>query len=74
MSPPSSWWKKKPKKNQYEAGNKERKASRWRRHVYPKHRFTFNGLHGVISQKTELFSATEIPLHVTAGNTKEIAN
>jgi hypothetical protein len=31
---------------------------RWRRHVPPKHRFTFNGLHGVISQKTELFNVT----------------
>jgi hypothetical protein len=28
---------------------------RWRRHVPPKRRLTFNGLHGVISKKTELF-------------------
>jgi hypothetical protein len=28
---------------------------RWRRHVPPKRRFTFNGLYGVISQKIELF-------------------
>jgi hypothetical protein len=27
---------------------------KWRRHVPPKHRLTFNGLHGVISQKTAL--------------------
>jgi hypothetical protein len=27
---------------------------RWRRHVSPKRRLTFNGVHGVISQKTEL--------------------
>jgi hypothetical protein len=27
---------------------------RWRRHVPPKRRLTFNGLHGVISQQTEL--------------------
>jgi hypothetical protein len=26
--------------------------------VPPKHRFIFNGLHGVISQKTELFIST----------------
>jgi hypothetical protein len=31
---------------------------RWRRHVPPKHRLTFNGLHGVISQKIELFIIT----------------
>jgi hypothetical protein len=28
---------------------------RWSRYVPPKHRLTFTGLHGVISQKTELF-------------------
>jgi hypothetical protein len=28
---------------------------RWRRYVPPKRRFTFNGLHGVISQKLVLF-------------------
>jgi hypothetical protein len=27
---------------------------KWRRHVPPKHRLTFNGLYGVISQKIEL--------------------
>jgi hypothetical protein len=31
---------------------------KWRRHVPPKHRLTFNGLHGVISQKTVLFAST----------------
>jgi hypothetical protein len=28
---------------------------RWRQHVPPKHRSTFNELHGVISQKTKVF-------------------
>jgi hypothetical protein len=28
---------------------------KWRRHVPPKRRLTYNGLHGVISQKMELF-------------------
>jgi hypothetical protein len=27
----------------------------WRWHVLPKHRLTFNGLHGIISQKIDLF-------------------
>jgi hypothetical protein len=36
----SVWW----------AGNR-----RWRRRVPPKRRLTFNGLHGVIPQETELF-------------------
>jgi hypothetical protein len=31
-----------------------------RRHVPPKRRLTFNGLHGVISQKTELFITTAV--------------
>jgi hypothetical protein len=31
------------------------RSRRWRRHVPPKCRLTFNGLHGVISQKRELF-------------------
>jgi hypothetical protein len=31
------------------------RAWRWRRYVPPKRRLTFTGLHGVISQKTELF-------------------
>jgi hypothetical protein len=30
---------------------------RWRWHVLPKLRLTFNGLHGVISQKIELFTS-----------------
>jgi hypothetical protein len=66
--------RKKQKRNQHEISSKERKVSRWRRHVPPKHRFTFNGLHDVISHKTELFITTEIPLLVTAGNTKTSAN
>jgi hypothetical protein len=32
----------------------------WRRHVPPKRRLTFNGLHGVISQKIVLFIATGV--------------
>jgi hypothetical protein len=32
-----------------------RESWRWRRHVPPKRRLIFNGLHGVIFQKTELF-------------------
>jgi hypothetical protein len=31
------------------------RSSRWRRHVLPKCPLTFNGLHGVISQKIEFF-------------------
>jgi hypothetical protein len=31
---------------------------RWRKHVPRKHQLTFNGLHCVISQKTEVFIAT----------------
>jgi hypothetical protein len=30
---------------------------KWRRYVLPKRRLTFNGLHGVISQKIELFTS-----------------
>jgi hypothetical protein len=33
---------------------------RRRRYVPPTHRLTFNGLHGVISQKTELFITTAL--------------
>jgi hypothetical protein len=33
---------------------------RWRWHVPPKRRLTFNGLHGVISQKIELFITTAV--------------
>jgi hypothetical protein len=29
---------------------------RWRRHIPPKRRLTFNGLHGIVSQKIELFT------------------
>jgi hypothetical protein len=32
----------------------------WRRHVLPKHRLTFNGQHGVMCQKTGLFSTTAV--------------
>jgi hypothetical protein len=42
---------------------------RWRWHVPPKRRFTFNGLQGVISQKLELFITTDVrtsnPKYVT---------
>jgi hypothetical protein len=33
---------------------------RWRRYVPPKRQLTFNGLHGVISQKTVLFITTAV--------------
>jgi hypothetical protein len=33
---------------------------KWRRFVIPIHRLAFNGLHGVISQKTELFITTAV--------------
>jgi hypothetical protein len=35
-------------------------ASRWRRYVFPKRWLTFNGLHGVISQKLILFMTTAV--------------
>jgi hypothetical protein len=35
-------------------------AWRWKRYVPPKHRFTFNGLHGVVSQKIVRFVATAV--------------
>jgi hypothetical protein len=42
----------------------ERKAklatSKWMRHVPPKRRLTYNGLHGVVYQKTELFITTAV--------------
>jgi hypothetical protein len=36
------------------------RAWRWRQHVHPKVQLTFNGLHGVISQKIELFITTAV--------------
>jgi hypothetical protein len=36
------------------------KPWRWRRHIPPKRRLTSNGLHSVISQKTELFIITAV--------------
>jgi hypothetical protein len=36
------------------------RRSRWRWHITPKRRLTFNGLHGVISQKTVLFVTTAV--------------
>jgi hypothetical protein len=33
---------------------------RWRQHVCPKCQLTFNGLHGIISQKTKLFITTTV--------------
>jgi hypothetical protein len=33
---------------------------RWRRHFSLKHQLTFNGIHGIISQKIELFSTSVI--------------
>jgi hypothetical protein len=35
---------------------------RWRRHVSPKRRVTFSGVHGVISQKTELFMTIAVTI------------
>jgi hypothetical protein len=35
---------------------------RWRRHLPPKSRMTFNGLHGVISWKIKLFKCFVMPL------------
>jgi hypothetical protein len=34
---------------------------KWRRRVSPKRRFTFNGLHGILSQKIQLFTPYNIP-------------
>jgi hypothetical protein len=34
---------------------------RWRRYIPPNHRFTFSGLHGVISQKLELLIMILLP-------------
>jgi hypothetical protein len=36
---------------------------RWRRYVPPKRWLTFNGLHGIISQKTVLFKVHHVPSH-----------
>jgi hypothetical protein len=32
----------------------------WRRYISPKRRLTFNGLHGIISQKIELLITTAV--------------
>jgi hypothetical protein len=45
------------KKTALKAGARER---RWRQYVPPKRLLTFNGLHCVISQKTELFITTGV--------------
>jgi hypothetical protein len=37
-----------------------RRPWRWRLHVPPKRRLAFNKLHGVMSQKVELFIATAV--------------
>jgi hypothetical protein len=54
MSPPSSGLKSMPRK----------KPWRLRRYVPPKRRFKFNWLHGVISQKKELFSALQTDVRI----------
>jgi hypothetical protein len=56
-------WRIRKVRNQYEVGRKQSwffpwltlQSWRWRRNFVPKRRLTFIGLHGVISQKTELF-------------------
>jgi hypothetical protein len=61
ISPPSSGSKDKPSKQSLILACRWFPAWltfrpwRWRRHVPPKHWFTFNGLHGVITQNIELF-------------------
>jgi hypothetical protein len=48
-------------RNRYEAGTRLIfRACRWRRHVPPKRQLTSNGIHDVISQKIELFVATNL--------------
>jgi hypothetical protein len=37
---------------------------RWRRHVLPKYLFTFNALHGVITQKREFFITTAVRISI----------
>jgi hypothetical protein len=53
MSPPSSGTKNKPTRNQREASSKQ--SPEMEATFPPKRRLTFNGLHGVISQRIELF-------------------
>jgi hypothetical protein len=54
-------WKLSQARNCYEADIKHSflgsflNPERWRRYVLPKRRFTFNGLQGIISEKTGLF-------------------
>jgi hypothetical protein len=45
-------------RNQCEISWQAEKFRRWRRYIPPKRRLTFNGLHGVISQKTVHFIIT----------------
>jgi hypothetical protein len=53
MSPPSSASKNKPSKNQGEISGKQR-------YVPPNRQLTFNGLHGLVSQKIEPFITTAV--------------
>jgi hypothetical protein len=54
-------WRISQARNQHEACSKPKLGLwRWRRYVPPNHQLTFNGLHGVISQKTEHFITTGV--------------
>jgi hypothetical protein len=59
IPPPSSGWKNEPVRNQHEARSQPAWFILgpwiWKRHVPPKRRVIFNGLHGDMSQKKDLF-------------------
>jgi hypothetical protein len=51
-------------RNRHEVGNEFAwriiRLWKWRQHVPPKHRLTFNGIHGITSQTTEPFITTAV--------------